>query len=784
MALHRSGSLQILMLFQLLSVLIPLASPLSFNFSGNNSYKPNLSFNGDAYLADSIVQLTKNQQGANLRSSVGSAIYFESVPLWDKASGTHADFTTNFRFAINGFGQHVSADGLAFFLSTFPFVQDPPSTSSGAKLGLFKNNGNITDENKVVAVEFDSYWNPEVGDVSANHVGIDIWSIFSRTQVDMNASIRENVQFIASVSYDAVSQNLSVFLCNASDPRRNWSMFYVVDLREFLPENVSIGFSASTGDHYESHSIYSWDFVSSDWRTQDVAPSPEPSPTKENFEAKKKSNMILVVGLAVGILILLCVLFLVGAVGWRKRASGGMEAEREKTVEWFINNALERGGGPKKFSYSALASATRNFVREAKLGEGGFGEVYKGVLHDTKQEVAIKRISRDSKQGKKEYISEVTIISRLRHRNLVQLIGYCHERGDFLLVYEYMSNKSLDYHLYSEERLLTWSERYEIAFGLASALLYLHEEWEQCVVHRDIKPSNVMLDSEFKAKLGDFGLARLVDHDSNMQTTVMAGTRGYIAPEYATTGKASKESDVYSFGVVILEIACGRKSIDLNEKQDRVNLVEWVWELYGKGMCLTAVDKGLKMEFDKKQMERFMIVGLWCTQPDYNLRPSIRQAINVLKFDDPLPDLPPKMPVAVIVSENTQGIIHEGNAFFNGIILLTKNQLNSSTQESTSRVAYSELVPIWHSTLRMLVDFTTQFALIINSHGSRISGNELAFFHSTYHSNISHNSYGRILGLFSSIGTRIMKNWIMSVMFDSYSDLRTMIQVLIMWTLM
>ncbi|XP_026657002.2 L-type lectin-domain containing receptor kinase IX.1-like [Phoenix dactylifera] len=641
MALCKSGSLHILVLlrFQLLSIVIPHATPLSFNFTGNELDRPNISFSGNADSVNDAVQLTQNQRDSPLDHSVGSATYSERVPLWDKDSGTLANFTTNFIFAINSFGEYVSGDGLAFFLSPFPF--EAPPNSSGAGLGLFTNSGNNTSENNVVAVEFDSFWNPQFNDTSANHVGIDIWSIFSEKQVDLNASIRENAQFIASVSYDAVAQNLSVFLSKASDPQRNWSLFYVVDLRDYLPENVAIGLSASTGDVYESHSIYSWAFNSSNLGS--LGPS----------EAKKKSKTSLVVGLAVGIGILLCGLGLLWSAVSRKRARGGMEAQQEEeeeeemALELSLNNAFERGGGPRKFSYTALAIATRNFVKEAKLGEGGFGEVYMGMLDDTKQEVAIKRISRDSKQGKKEYISEVTIISRLRHRNLVQLIGYCHQKGDLLLVYEYMSNKSLDRHLYSEERLLTWSERYQIAFGLASALLYLHEEWEQCVVHRDVKPSNVMLDSGFNAKLGDFGLARLVDHDSNMQTTLIAGTRGYIAPEYATTGKASRESDVYSFGVVVLEIACGRKPIDLKEEQDKVNLVEWVWELYGQNMCLTAVDKRLKMELDEKQMERFMIVGLWCAYPDYNLRPSIRQAINVLKFDAPLPDLPPKMPVAM-----------------------------------------------------------------------------------------------------------------------------------------
>ncbi|XP_038989100.1 L-type lectin-domain containing receptor kinase IX.1-like [Phoenix dactylifera] len=323
--------------------------------------------------------------------------------------------------------------------------------------------------------------------------------------------------------------------------------------------------------------------------------------------------------------------------------------EVDKTIDSMINVAFERESGPRKFPYSVLEGATKNFMEERKLGGGGFGEVYRGVLHDSQLEVAIKRISRGSKQGTKEYISEVTIISRLRHRNLVQLIGYCHERGDLLLVYEYMPNKSLDYHLYKKTRLLLWPERYKIALGLASALLYLHEEWEQCVIHRDVKPSNLMLDSGFNAKLADFGLARLVDHDSNRETTVLAGTRGYIAPEYAITGKASKETDVFSFGVVILEIASGRKPSEV-EKDDQVNLVEWVWELYGNGRCLAAADRRLEMEFDEQQMVYLMVVGLWCAHPDRDQRPTMRQAINVLKFDTPLPALPPNMPIPMFHS--------------------------------------------------------------------------------------------------------------------------------------
>ena len=232
---------------------------------------------------------------------------------------------------------------------------------------------------------------------------------------------------------------------------------------------------------------------------------------------------------------------------------------------------------------------------------------------------------------------------------MVQLLGWCHKKNDLLLIYELMPNGSLDSHLFGGKSLLTWAARYNIAGGLASALLYLHEEWEQCVLHRDLKSSNVMLDSNFNAKLGDFGLARLVDHGKGSQTTVLAGTMGYMAPESATRGKASRESDVYSFGVVVLEIACGRKPIELRASEEQIVMVEWVWELYGMGNLLEAADSRLCGDFDEQAMERLMIVGLWCAHPDYSARPTIREAMHVLNFEAHLPSLPSKMPKATYI---------------------------------------------------------------------------------------------------------------------------------------
>ncbi|KAG2629131.1 L-type lectin-domain containing receptor kinase IX.1-like [Panicum virgatum] len=323
-----------------------------------------------------------------------------------------------------------------------------------------------------------------------------------------------------------------------------------------------------------------------------------------------------------------------------------------------LEDDFEKGTGPRRFRYRELAIATRFFSDEEKLGEGGFGSVYHGYLRDMNLHVAIKRVSKTSKQGRKEYISEVRIISRLRHRNLVQLIGWCHGGGELLLVYEFMPNGSLDTHVHSHHKVLSWPLRHQIVLGIGSSLLYLHQDWEQCVVHRDIKPSNVMLDASLNAKLGDFGLARLVDHNRASHTTALAGTMGYMDPECMVAGSASAMSDVYSFGVVALEIACGRRPIVVlqeastgtgTDEPTTMHLVQWVWELYGRGRIVDAADARLDGEFDDREMQRVMITALWCAHPDRSLRPSIRQAISVLRLEAPLPVLPAAMPVAMFV---------------------------------------------------------------------------------------------------------------------------------------
>ncbi|XP_024200257.1 L-type lectin-domain containing receptor kinase IX.1 [Rosa chinensis] len=644
-------SLKQLQLLLLLLLLLPFsATPLTFNFpSFPLNVTANISMEGDA-LPDGSLRLTKSTVDVQWDQSVGRATYCQPFLLRQNSTRKLADFTSSFTFVIDSVGYTMYGDGLAFFLA-------PAGSLLNNKLGVGSSFGlpfNITlasysmtsTEYPFVAVEFDIFPSQEEsrdGPINYTHAGIDINSLTSYVTEPWDGGIREGKENNATISYNSTSENLSVAFTtiqnvDGDEVQLIKSMYFLVDLLQYLPDRVIVGFSASTGAYIAQHKIVSWNFTSTP-----LVDDNAPSTTRSNNDRVR-----LAVGLGVGgCLTLVGVLAFVWSIFSRRRREKDGESSDDDTrvLNDLIPEEFGKGTGPRKFSYNELALATNNFVQEEKLGEGGFGGVYKGFIKDMNSYVAVKKISRGSKQGLKEYAAEVSIISRLRHRNLVQLVGWCHEKK-LLLVYEFMPNGSLDSHLFKEKSLLTWEVRYKIAHGLASGLLYLHQGWEQCVLHRDIKSSNVMLDSNFNTKLGDFGLAKLVDHGKLSQTTIVARTMGYMAMEYVTTGKASKESDVFSFGVVALEIACGRKPVDSRYEEKQINLVEWVWELYGEGKIIEAADPKLCGDFDKKQMECLMMVGLWCAHPDQNSRPLIQQAIQVLNFEVPLPNLPLAMPMA------------------------------------------------------------------------------------------------------------------------------------------
>ncbi|KAL6006250.1 hypothetical protein ACLOJK_040296 [Asimina triloba] len=310
------------------------------------------------------------------------------------------------------------------------------------------------------------------------------------------------------------------------------------------------------------------------------------------------------------------------------------------------------------FTFQQLSKATNNFGRENLLGVGGFGSVYRGDIPEPPFTIAVKRISATSSQGEKEYFAEICTIGRLRHKNLVQLLGWCHKRQHLLLVYEFMPNGSLD--RFIAQGFLDWPTRYKVLAGLASALLYLHEEGGKTVIHRDVKPNNVMLDTHYNARLGDFGLARLVENE-NQITTKLAGTPGYMAPECSYTGKSTTDSDVFSFGIVALEVACGRRSVCGEEGGC---LVDRMWELYGSGALLQGADPRLELEgeLEEEQMKRVLTLGLACSHPDPRTRPTMRKVVQIFKNpEEALMELPESRPAAIYVPLLSPGV--SGKAF-------------------------------------------------------------------------------------------------------------------------
>ncbi|KAL7166288.1 hypothetical protein ACSBR2_037044 [Camellia fascicularis] len=297
---------------------------------------------------------------------------------------------------------------------------------------------------------------------------------------------------------------------------------------------------------------------------------------------------------------------------------------------------IAAANGPQLFPYKKLSKATRNFSKDNLLGTGGFGSVYKWVMSKPPTTIAVKKINATSKQGEKEYLAEICTISHLRHKNLLQLQGWCDDHDQLLLVYEYMPNGSRDYFIGKDNTFLDWATRYKVLLGLASTLVYLHEECGNPVVHRDVKPNNVMLDSQYNAHIGDFGLARVLQNEASV-TTRIAGTLGYLAPEVSFTSRATPESNVYNFGMAVLEVVCGKRSKGI---MDENNLVDSVWTLYEKGVdaLLDCVDRLVEGKFDEEEVKRSLVVGLACLHPDFMLRPRMRKVVQV--FMEPPLNLP------------------------------------------------------------------------------------------------------------------------------------------------
>ncbi|KAL9667537.1 hypothetical protein QQ045_001898 [Rhodiola kirilowii] len=287
---------------------------------------------------------------------------------------------------------------------------------------------------------------------------------------------------------------------------------------------------------------------------------------------------------------------------------------------------------PYTFTYSELRTATEDFSPANKLGEGGFGSVYKGKLNDGKV-IAVKQLSVGSHQGKTQFYAEIAIISAVQHRNLVKLHGCCVDGARRMLVYEYLDNNSLDQAIFGAKSLdLNWQTRLNICMGIARGLAYLHEESRIRIVHRDVKASNILLDAELNPKISDFGLAKLYDDKMTHISTGVAGTIGYLAPEYAMRGHLTEKVDIFGFGVIALEIVSGRPNTATYLEEEKVYLMEWVWEMHESDRDLDLVDPRL-LEFNIEEVKRVIGIALLCTQTSPAMRPAMSRVVAMLSGD-------------------------------------------------------------------------------------------------------------------------------------------------------
>uniref|UniRef100_K4AA38 Protein kinase domain-containing protein n=1 Tax=Setaria italica TaxID=4555 RepID=K4AA38_SETIT len=279
-----------------------------------------------------------------------------------------------------------------------------------------------------------------------------------------------------------------------------------------------------------------------------------------------------------------------------------------------------------------IRAATDNFDEVNKLGEGGFGQVYKGLLPDG-LEIAVKRLSKESKQGIRELKNELLLVAKLQHRNLVKLIGACLHEEEKLLVYEYIPNKSLDAFIFDEEnrKKLVWETRYKIICGIARGMVYLHDESRVKVIHRDLKPGNILLEKDMNPKISDFGLARIFERDHTKDVTRrVAGTYGYMAPEYAVLGHISTKSDVFSFGVIVLEIVAGRRNTTSSEGMVAEHLLSYVWENWTIGTVTDVVDPYLNHNCAENDVLKAIHIGLLCIQENPSDRPRMSDVLLML----------------------------------------------------------------------------------------------------------------------------------------------------------
>ncbi|KAI5059813.1 hypothetical protein GOP47_0026132 [Adiantum capillus-veneris] len=602
---------------------------------------------GDAVESHELIELTSSKDPDVMGGSAGRFLCGTPIRMVDPQTGQAASFTTSFSFRIYSVNSSYQGDGMAFLIVPDNYTVG----SSGDRLGAFTPaSGGPNDH--TFAVEFDTWQNDDLHDPNGNHIGLDATNITSflyNNASNVGVQLNDGSVVTAWIKYDGALQNLQIRISVDSIEPIQPLIDAKVSFAGMFNEYMYVGFSGSTGLSNEAHTLMSWTFSS--WGLSEPSIS-----SNMGMEASKGKN-----GTTVALticLVLVLVVLVFGLLSW-KMATAHLCGESYFRRAKYYDSKLSSCASPRPFPYRELYAATRGFSEKQKLGVGSF---YKGVLVDSGSVVAVKRVVKEPREGLDEFLCEVHLLSSIPHHNLVPVQGWCLEKGQLLLVYEFIPNESLDNYLFSEDYdVLSWSQRYHIITGLAAGLAHMHEgqHYEAntvdnshvlspsktsqkkkssehiALIHRDIKSSNVMLDNNFNARLGDYGLRRLVCGKRKGDAMVLEGTFGYMAPEVVETGKITTKADVFSFGILVLEVACGRRAI-----HDGDVLLDMVWELERQGHVLNSADKRLKGCFDVNEMECLLHLGLLCTSTDLELRPPMSLVHGILLGDCPLPNLP------------------------------------------------------------------------------------------------------------------------------------------------
>ncbi|XP_007019440.2 PREDICTED: L-type lectin-domain containing receptor kinase S.6 [Theobroma cacao] len=642
-------------LFFLLNVAFPsLSHPL---LTPNN-----ITLYGDAFFRNNGISLT--QETTCLPSSspanIGRALYAYPIRFLDFKNKTTASFSCRFSFSIIPNPLCPFGDGIVFLITS---NADSFSFSNGY-IGLPQRDLNSQDS--FFAVEFDTSFNPSVGDINGNHIGVDVNTVVSFASVDVvskGVDLKSGKKITAWIEYRDSAKLIQIWVSYSSTKPPSPVLVAQIDLSTQFKEYMHVGFSASNGQGSAMHTVDRWRFKTFRTYRPSVNPidaieegycfmcSPEDSSTnspriyRPHKRSFKMGNMAVALGcLTISVVFVIAIIAVICFFAVRKKRDVGRRGKR-------IQTRVQMNNVPTRLSLAEIKSATMGFHRNRIVGEGASAVVYKGSLPSAGA-VAVKRFDQSNKEcGRNPFTTEfATMMGCLKHKNLVQIQGWCCEGSELILVYEYLPNGSLDKLLHKNSdsaTFLSWSLRLNIVLGVASALTYLHEECARQIIHRDVKTCNIMLDDEFNAKLGDFGLAEVYEHScASREATIPAGTIGYLAPEYVYCGVPTVKTDVYSFGVVVLEVATGKRPV----AEDGAVLVDWVWDLWVRRKLIEAADCSLSGRYHVLEMERMLKVGLCCVHPNHEKRPTVKEAARILRGEASLPLLPSMRPTVTIRS--------------------------------------------------------------------------------------------------------------------------------------